>query len=84
MAVNIPPTKGAMAMSRDNGFWQRFGLTLGADIQDNQLALPHEWDEPVPSSPTRKTASIRKFTWLQRTAPTPAYDSHFQMKSLAA
>ncbi len=71
-------------MSWDNGFWQRLGLAIGAGIQDNQLALPYEWDERAQSSATPKTASIKKFTWLHRTAQTPAYDSQFQINSLAA
>lgn len=71
-------------MSRDNSFWQRFGLAIGAGIQDNQLALPYEWDERSQASPMSKTASIRKLSWPRRTAQTPAFESNLEMETLAA
>lgn len=71
-------------MSRDKNLWHRLGLAIGAGIQDNQLALPYEWDERLQASPMSKTASIRKISWPQRTAQTPAVDSTLEMETLAA
>ncbi len=70
-------------MSREKNLWLRLGLAIGAGIQDNQLALPHEWDESLQSSAPASTSTSRKSFWLHRGAQTPAYDSQLRVESVA-
>jgi hypothetical protein len=70
-------------MSRDKNLWLRFGLAIGAGIQDNQLALPCEWDESLQSSSHVPTVSTRKTFRPQHAAKTPAFASKLHLESAA-
>ncbi|NUO79689.1 hypothetical protein HUU05_06410 [candidate division KSB1 bacterium] len=51
-------------MSWDNNLWRKFGLAIGANIQDNQLALPGDWNDDLPSPTTHNSSSPRKNSFL--------------------
>lgn len=47
-------------MSWEKNPWFNFGLAIGANIQDNQLALPREWNDNLPSPTARQPSPPRK------------------------
>lgn len=47
-------------MSREKNPWFNFGLAIGANIQDNQLALPSNWRDDLQSPAARQPSPPRK------------------------
>lgn len=65
-------------MSREKNPWFHFGLAIGANIQDNQLALPREWNDNLPSPSARHPTPPRKISI------TPAHSGRGYEKRLQA
>ncbi len=51
-------------MSRDKNLWLNFGRAIGANIQDNQLALPCDWNDDSQTPATRNSSSPRKNSFI--------------------
>lgn len=84
VAVNFLLTNGALAMSRDKNLWHRLGLAFGAGIQDNQLALPYEWEDFSPPSRSSSNQTARKIFRPAPEAKTRSFSLPRRVESMAA
>lgn len=71
-------------MSRDKNLWQSLGLAFGAGIQDNQLALPYEWEEFSPPSRASSKQTVQNTFWSATSGNAPRFNLQGRTESVVA
>ena len=71
-------------MSRDKNLWQSLGLAFGAGIQDNQLALPYEWEEFSPPSRASSQQTAQNIFWPASSGKAPRFNLQPRGESVVA